>query len=331
MRSAHAFASLLASVVLSVASSAASAPSARLVYLRGAGTDACPDEEAMRAAVATRLGYDPFLHWAKNTVFAEIKLDKGDLVGHVKLVDDSSHVRGEREISQPGTGCSDLAHAMALTISIAIDPLSLMRVAPESEPAPSLATIVPESPPPPQPQREPSQVVPAEQRTPAPAASPSRWQGGVGVHGTIGMAPTAAVGVDVFGGVRWRAISGELGGRIDFPASVDRAGGRASSSVIGGTLAGCVHRSPIFGCGMVLLGVFSASGELGVSRRASALYAASGLRLGAAVPLWSGFELRLPVDLLVTLTRHTLQVDGADVLTLPPLSATAGLGVAAAF
>lgn len=33
-------------------------PSSRLVYVRGRGAETCPDEAALRAAVAARLGYD---------------------------------------------------------------------------------------------------------------------------------------------------------------------------------------------------------------------------------------------------------------------------------
>ena len=44
------------------------AASARLVYVRGPGAEECPGEEALRAAVGTRLGYDPFFAWAPDTL-----------------------------------------------------------------------------------------------------------------------------------------------------------------------------------------------------------------------------------------------------------------------
>ena len=50
-----------AAITALVAARPASAgASAHLVYVRGAGAEQCPGEQAIRAAVGARLGYDPF-------------------------------------------------------------------------------------------------------------------------------------------------------------------------------------------------------------------------------------------------------------------------------
>ena len=64
------FSGIVVALVLS-AGSAPAAPSARLVYVRDPDAATCPDEQAVRAAVAARLGFDPFLAYARATMFAE--------------------------------------------------------------------------------------------------------------------------------------------------------------------------------------------------------------------------------------------------------------------
>jgi hypothetical protein len=48
------------------------APAARLVYSRSVDAGSCPDEDSLRRAVATRIGYDAFFPWAKRTVLATV-------------------------------------------------------------------------------------------------------------------------------------------------------------------------------------------------------------------------------------------------------------------
>ncbi|MGH7440137.1 MAG: hypothetical protein ACRENE_30975, partial [Polyangiaceae bacterium] len=55
-----------------VCRTAGATPSARLVYSRTTEASSCPDEAELRKAVATRLGYDPFFSWARQTVVVQI-------------------------------------------------------------------------------------------------------------------------------------------------------------------------------------------------------------------------------------------------------------------
>ncbi|MEO6602920.1 MAG: hypothetical protein ABIQ16_23750, partial [Polyangiaceae bacterium] len=43
-------------------------PTSRLVYARGPGAEQCPEQSVVRAAVASRLGYDPFFPSSDKTI-----------------------------------------------------------------------------------------------------------------------------------------------------------------------------------------------------------------------------------------------------------------------
>src|SRR5262245_61835748 len=83
-----------------------STTTARLVYLRGPGTGTCPDEGALRDAVAARLGYDPFTPFSLDTLFAEVDKSASGFTARVKLVAHDNTVRGARELRAAGA-CGD--------------------------------------------------------------------------------------------------------------------------------------------------------------------------------------------------------------------------------
>ena len=120
--------------LLLASSPALAAPSARLAYVREAGAESCPDEEGLRRAVAARLGYDPFFVWARVTVVAHVRKDAGAYHAEVTLVDEGGVSRGKRAVTSPGDDCAPLVGALALTISLALDPLSLAPAQPATEP-----------------------------------------------------------------------------------------------------------------------------------------------------------------------------------------------------
>ena len=97
----------IVSSILLAAKSALATPSARLVYVRDKGAEDCPDEAALRAAVAARLGYDPFFPYAKATLFAEVGRDGNVIRARVRLVDEGNDVRGARDLEHKGARCAD--------------------------------------------------------------------------------------------------------------------------------------------------------------------------------------------------------------------------------
>jgi len=114
----------------------------RLVYVCGAGARGCPPQMQLRMAVAARLGYDPFSATAPRTVIAQIQENLGELEGRVELSNDENVSQGARKLSAPLDRCSELVRAMALSISIAIDPENALLT--RSEPAPPEGNANPE-------------------------------------------------------------------------------------------------------------------------------------------------------------------------------------------
>jgi hypothetical protein len=111
---------------LALPGAAHAAASAHLVYVRGPGAEQCAGEQAVRAAVGARLGYDPFFAWAHETLFAEITRAEGAFLVELKLVDDLNNLRGARQIAVKGDDCAAAIDAMALTMSLTIDPSSVI-------------------------------------------------------------------------------------------------------------------------------------------------------------------------------------------------------------
>lgn len=306
-------------------------PSARLVYSRPAGAESCPDERALRAAVAERVGYDPFFAWAKQAIVASMSpADKSGFVARIRLVDEQGIEYGTRELHVDGA-CADLLDAAALAIAIAIDPQSLLR-------APVLRPPVTERPP--APEEPPPTVAPAPgaeedsapEPGPLPEGAPITFDGIAGVVGSAGVAPALAVGARLGAAVRWRDASVSLEGRVDAPASRPaRGGGRASSWLAVVTLAPCAHAGPLFACALVQAGQMRASGEAPGGLDQWAPWWAIGGRLGLLAPLSDRTALRLGSDLVGNLARQPLNLNGYTVWEAPPVAESLGADVVVHF
>ena len=127
-------ASALLLVASLLAGGARAAESCVLSYVRGQGAEQCPDEARVRQAVAARLGYDPFVAWAKTTVHAQIVREGSLLRGRLFLADAENRARGSRELTAPADRCDELVAALALAISIAVDPMQASRGVPAPPP-----------------------------------------------------------------------------------------------------------------------------------------------------------------------------------------------------
>ena len=308
-------------------------PSARLVYVRDKGAEECPDEQALRAAVAARLGYDPFFPYAKATLFAEITGDAGTFRAKVKLVDEGNVVRGNREIEHKGPRCADLVDAMALTMSIAIDPRSL--TGPVAEPAEPAAT---EEPPPeqPSPQELEPPVLIADQKPavvpPPPVDGPHLDAHALGAM-WLGAAPSATGG-GLFGvELRYRLFAAMLDARVDAKASTEvEQGGTVSTSFAGAMLAPCIGPEGLRACAVLGLGQLTASARgISTPRDDSSVHALLGARFGVAVPLAGPLYFRGQVDLLGALTPQVLRINAEDVYELDRFSIGLGLGLGVRF
>jgi hypothetical protein len=314
---------LVAFAVMVTAERAFASPSSRLVYSRSAEAATCPDEAAVRAAVAARLGYDPFFPWASTTVVVDVERKESGFRAEVKLVDEQGVVRGTRHLETKESECTSLMAAMALTISLVVDPLSLTSPGhPNVEPA----EASPEPPPEP-----PAALVIAPPAKPSPSPrsgpEPIHLFGGVGVLGSLGTAPSLTFGGDVFLGLQRRMFSFELEARGELPSSsASTPAGAVQSERVMGSLVPCLHLGVGLFCAVGSLGWVHASGSDATAQSGSALAGAIGARAGIELKVGTVLRLRAYADLLGELARPELQ-GTVGRYELPPLSVD--LGVAA--
>lgn len=310
-------------------------PTAKLVYVRGEGADSCPDEAEMRKAVAARLGYDPFRPFATTTLTAEITKDKNAFRGKVRLVDEAGVERGARDLESRAADCRDLTTAMALSMSIAIDPLSMTR------PPPSEASVVAEpAEPPPEPTPEPPPAPPpappkaeAPAPTPPPVSPPPRFALGAAGHIAVGIAPSVAVGLRPSAEVLAARWSVGLEGRFDFAAGeASTEGGRTQTSLAGGAVVPCLKIPLVWACGVVLLAqVHAESLQVTAPRSEGFFFFGAGLRLHGAVELPEDFRLRIGGDVLAHPTPFELALNGRPVHRSSDVSAAFGLALVRIF
>ena len=341
----------LAAALVFLARPARADQTARLVYARGVGAETCPDEESLKLAVAARLGYDPFRPVAALTVIANLSRVGVIYRGEVRLLGEKGDEVGSRSIGAGSERCGDVVSALALSISVAIDPLLLVRPPPPPVPA----VVVPDSPPPsPAPDSPPVQPPPAPPAPPAspapppelrsepraaalpagvrPAASPRQRFAGATLLGSVGSAPAPALGLAAFAGVRSgrTSVAGEV--RVDLPSATNDAG--VSSFLLLGSFVPCLHVSVAFGCVVGSAGMLTAtSNGLVETSTSRAFYVAGGARIGADLPLAERVSLRTSLDLDVPITRYpfALSSNGTPVYSPSPVSVTLALGASYRF
>lgn len=288
---------------------------------RAAGAEACPNREGVTALLVTRLGYSPVAEASSDRVTLEFHSDRDGLSARLELARAGQPVRS-RELRDPDPTCGPLAAAAAFAIAIAVDPQHLRANAEPAKPA--------EVEPPPM-APAPAQPAPAPAPAPAPPVAESAahrisWQLGIGGAGVLGSASSPTAAVLLHGGFSYRLFSLGLEARIDVPVSRTYGDGTITTYQLLGALVPCLSFGRFSGCAVASAGVLRASstGLVG-STNVSAPMVALGGRL--AVGFWPvGWLLLTPwLDVLVSLTRVTLAVDGAPVWSTPPLAGLLGL------
>jgi hypothetical protein len=336
---------------LSWACGASAAASAHLVYVRGPGAESCPSEASIRGAVTARLGYDPFFPWAHDTLFVEVTGLRGAFRVELKLIDEGNFQRGVREITVKAVACAGVLDAMALTMSLAIDPASVIgassssapQVAPAPEPtppspAPPLASA-------PSPDTRSPAPAPSSQggapalsiaNTPsstppdsgalAPSSTSRRVQARMALRatGSAGVAPSATVGATALVGLRWRALSVDLEERFDLPSkgSTDLPNVRVVSWLVATSVVPCLHLGPVFGCAVGSVGLQTVTWLT----TARSIWAAAGGRAGLQLPLSASWTVDGYGELLGTVPND-ITVGGSSVDKLPAVSGGLGIGI----
>jgi len=261
-------------------------------------------------------------------------------------------VRGSREYFAPVNRCDELVAALALSISISIDPAS--------EQAREIPHDAPAAPPSANEQRETalaraavgvraSDQVP--RRTPTdeaagdvpPAASTSassddsgvRWSVAVDARLWLRASPDPALANAVSLAARWRqgSVLAELGAGWPTSSDFQIAGetARVSFSRVWIGIAPCAHWDPFFVCGVLMATRFSVQRADVDGLGDDGTDAASGARIGLETPFGSTVGLRLQSDLLATLTRTSVTLRGNEVWRTPSWSMSFSAALAVHF
>jgi hypothetical protein len=321
----------------SIAAPARAEPAGRLAYERGSGAESCPDEVALRRAVAARLGEDPFGPGVSRTFRLVLGSTGARLRGSVELVTDGV-TEGRRELEADADACPELVEAMALAVSLTINPnLVVDGAPPRSEP--EKHDPAPAPPPSPEvalasPSPSPSPVRDTPSLTPAARAASTAVTLATGAfaHGAVGTGPGIAAGgsVVVRVGAAWWHVG--LEGRVD---ALSQAGigrnGTVHSTLLAGVLAPCVRLGPASGCPVLLLGsLLARSRGVTTERSDRGFYAAGGGRLAAGAPLGKRLVLEARLDALYPFTPVTIDLDGTPVWRAKA-SGALGVGVIGEF
>jgi hypothetical protein len=148
-----------------------------LSWVRGDGAAGCPDAGFIQAQVAARLGDDPFRRPPTQFIEALVTRPAQTLLVAIAMRGADGELLGSRTLTSAADDCRSVANAAALTIAILIDPDALLR-APPVVTAPTPPAVAAPVPPP---AAAPAAVGPAGRVT-------------IGVLGTSGLLPRAALG-----------------------------------------------------------------------------------------------------------------------------------------
>lgn len=290
---------------------------ARLSYETGPKTETCPSAETVRARVTERLGYDPFDDQAAKAVMVRMQRDQRGYRATVALREASGTVRTREPLVSNATDCAEIASAVTLAISIAVDPFAFVAPPPSSVEPPD-ATPAPPEPPSPTPP------------LPPPPSPPSLgWRAGAGLATSVGALPAPSLGAGLVLGVHGSRFGVDVGGRYDFPVSeAGSSKGRVSASSLLVTLASCFEPSPVALCALVTAGgIFGEGAGVAHTRSDATFTSAAGGRF--AFDLWprERWSIRFTLDVEAYLRPTTLRIANADVWSTPAVLGTAGIVV----
>jgi hypothetical protein len=321
----------------------------RLHYQRGAGAESCPDEAELRAAIAAHLGSDPFSDEGKRLVEITIERQDGQLLAHVGMAGETGTV-GERTLHSSSPECRELAAAVALAISMVIDPLA---------PATPAVQEAPPTMPPPSAWENPAAPAAAassesaavtaattaaanEQKpTPGPAFALS-----LAVLGAAGAAAEPTLGLSLQAGVAWPLVSLGIEGQAVLPVhqqvqSSTGATGTVDTFQLTASFVPCLTRWHLGVCGLVSAGATRVSASSPMEPRTQwGPYVGLGARVFGSLPLLDWLDARLQVDVLGQVTQQAIQVCPTQttpcpnlntVWNAPPVSGSMALAVAARF
>ena len=204
---------------------------------------------------------------------------------------------------------------MALSISIAIDPLAALARRDTGEPDSGLPS---DGPSPAGPAGATDKLPIAESSTPPTKprrVRELRYFTGAGLHFTVHAAPAIGEGAELFWGGRYGAYSLAFEGRVDARnwSRLD-SGAEIGARFLVASLVPCFHAGPAAFCGFGTAGkVWASSSQITHVASDRGTYSALGLRLGLEWPLTGPLSLRIHADLGVPWPRQSIKIDNKEV------------------
>ena len=328
--------------------------SARLVYSRTAEASRCADEKELRQAVARRLGYDPFVAVSMNTIVAELRGDGEGLRARVYVIHDGNSAGGTRELTAPTRNCTELIAAVALAMSIAVDPDALDRAEPEPVPTVASATST-EYPPEVEPHGDELAVAkdkPAQTSAPRAATTNSKntpashssvrgvsprepgqavaLSAGIAASGATGLAPAPVFGLALNAAARMHnwALSFEPEATLPSTSSTTASGASVRAWSLGGTVSAGYCLGQLYAGALFDAVVFSARGQnVDHPNVRRPVFGSTGLRMGYAMKLTEHITLMPRLDGLLALSRMTLLLNHEDAYQTPSVFGRLGVSL----
>lgn len=291
----------------------------------------CADAQTFGDLVAEHLGYNPFAmsgsSAATGLVRTRIKSKGAGSAGTIEIFDMGGTLLGSKSLESKS--CDDLGSAMSFAVALAIDPTRALS-ANKSKPTPAPLVIA----------RTPTKQAISDAPVVSPAApkiNPSSQMrvepqlalgGGVAGFGpAAGVAPAFTVGF----GARYGVGSLELEGRYLAPSSENVAGGKITTTTVGGAIVPCAHVGPIFLCGQFFLGALQGSADISNEQGATTLFAQAGVRVGVSIPVMAMLRIEPFADGLVTLTPTTLKFLADPVWSADSFGVVGGIRIVVHF
>ncbi|HKO50966.1 MAG TPA: hypothetical protein VJV79_24830 [Polyangiaceae bacterium] len=295
----------------------------------------CRSVGEFRAIVRKRLNRDPFVEASTNRVFVAVSPLDGELSGEIVWRDDQGNSTGQQSFPSTTNHCAQLVDAMAFALAVQIHLLETVAVentksASEEGPRlkPSLQKDIASATS--SPGREPSSVAPhASHASPEPRRPAALFIGG-GAGLAVGMSSQVVPEGRLFAGLRWTAVSIELGLEGSAPVITRRADGAGFSQwYLLASAAGCASFQPWSVCALMKLGTVQVTGrDIDVPNGTGALVAQGGLRLALRQRLSARTFVSLRSEGLVNLKRWSVLLDGIEVSNTPRFAWVSGLDLA---
>lgn len=309
----------------------AAGPTARLEYRVAPGLDGCPDEQWVRSAVSARLGRDPFDDAGDTAVTVQLARSAGvALTASVEVVRPGGRV-GRRTLDSPAGDCLELASAVELAVSLALEPSARRRGDAGLPPAdaglsPADAGLSPVdaglSP------VDAGIALTVPETKPASPSSPVSPFGVASALVTAGALPGLSAGLVVGGGVKVASFRISIEGRLHLPTRVLAGESVTSTFLAMGSLVPCLELGRFSGCLVVSAGSLQFDDGF---ERATTIMAHAGPRVGVRFEPSKTLALVPWLEAAVVLTRTTLVRSGVVLWVSWPVAVSGGLSLEARF